>query len=78
MTRSLVLLTFLACACGSPDAPPAPAEPQRDAASRVPPPALEPPAPGEPGGLPGERTGVSEAPFTPESPQGGGNLVQNF
>ncbi len=76
MTRSLVLLSFLICSCGSSEAPP-PVEPQRDAASRVPPP-LEPPAPGEPGGLPDDRTPVSEARFTPESAQGAANLLQTY
>jgi len=42
------------------------------------PPAVEPPAPGTPGGLPDDRTPVSEAPFTPESAQGAANVVQTF
>ena len=39
---------------------------------------LAPPAPGQPGGLPDDRTPVSEAPFTPESPQGAANVVQTY
>jgi len=41
-------------------------------------PPLEPPAPGTPGGLPDDRTPVSEAPFTPESAQGAANVVQTY
>ncbi|WP_082006682.1 hypothetical protein [Sphingomonas sp. ERG5] len=39
---------------------------------------LNPPAPGEPGGLPDDRTPVSEAPFTPDSAQGAANVVQTY
>lgn len=42
------------------------------------PPPVEPPAPGTPGGLPDDRTPVSEAPFTPESAQGAADVVQRF
>lgn len=38
----------------------------------------EPPAPGTPGGLPDDRTPVSEAPFRPESAQGAANVVQTY
>jgi membrane-bound inhibitor of C-type lysozyme len=41
-------------------------------------PAVQPPEPGQPGGLPDDRTPVSEAPFTPESAQGAANVVQTF
>jgi hypothetical protein len=56
-------------------------------AAPIPPPSPEPdyanmdipvPAPGEPGGLPDDRTPVSEAPFTPESAQGAANVVQTY
>lgn len=40
--------------------------------------AYEPPAPGTPGGLPDDRTPVSEAPFTPDSAQGAANVVQTY
>lgn len=40
--------------------------------------AVEPPAPGTPGGLPDDRTPVSEAPFTPQSAQGAANVVQTY
>ncbi|KTF67987.1 hypothetical protein ACNFJ7_13985 [Sphingomonas sp. HT-1] len=39
---------------------------------------LSPPAPGQPGGLPDDRTPVSEAPFTPDSAQGAANVVQTY
>ncbi|MGH6617270.1 hypothetical protein [Sphingomonas sp.] len=39
---------------------------------------LNPPAPGEPGGLPDDRTPVSEAPLPPDSAQGAANVVQTY
>lgn len=39
---------------------------------------LNPPAPGEPGGLPDDKTPVSEAPFTETSAQGAANVVQIY
>jgi membrane-bound inhibitor of C-type lysozyme len=39
---------------------------------------VEPPAPGTPGGLPDDRTPVSEAPFAPTSAQGAANVVQTY
>ncbi|MCD2323191.1 MliC family protein [Sphingomonas sp. IC-56] len=39
---------------------------------------VTPPAPGEPGGLPDDRTPVSEAPFTEDSAQGAANVVQTY
>src|SRR3546814_4919783 len=44
----------------------------------TPSPAANPPAPGEPGGLPDDRTPVSEAPFTPESAQGAASVVETY
>lgn len=38
----------------------------------------EPPAPGTPGGLPDDRTPISETPFTPDSAQGAANVVQTY
>jgi hypothetical protein len=78
MTRSFVLLCFLACSCGSSEAPPHAADAERDAVSRAPPPPLEPPAPGQPGGLADDRTPVSEARFTAESAQGAANVLQTY
>lgn len=37
-----------------------------------------PPAPGAPGGLPDDRTPISEAPFAPTSAQGAANVVQTY
>jgi membrane-bound inhibitor of C-type lysozyme len=39
---------------------------------------VSPPEPGAPGGLPDDRTPVSEAPFTPTSAQGAANVVQTY
>lgn len=39
---------------------------------------LNPAAPGQPGGLPDDKTPISEAPFTPDSPQGAANVVQTY
>lgn len=39
---------------------------------------VEPPPPGSPGGLPDDRTPVSEAPFTATSAQGAANVVQTY
>lgn len=40
--------------------------------------AAVPPPPGSPGGLPDDRTPVSEAAFTPQSAQGAANVVQTY
>ncbi len=40
--------------------------------------AVTPPPPGSPGGLPDDRTPVSEAAFTPQSAQGAANVVQTY
>lgn len=39
---------------------------------------LTPPAPGQPGGLPDDRSPVSEKPFTVESAQGAGQVLQTY
>jgi len=39
---------------------------------------VEPIAPGKPGGLPDDRTPLSEAPFTPDSAQGAADVVQRY
>lgn len=41
-------------------------------------PELIPPAPGEVGGLPDDKTPLSEAPFAPDSPQAAADLVQRY
>ena len=47
-------------------------------AAEAPPPPVEPIPPGEPGGLPDDRTPVSEAPFAANSAQGAANVVQTW
>lgn len=39
---------------------------------------LNPPAPGEPGGLPDDRTPISEGPIDPKSAQGAGQVLQSY
>ncbi|MDQ8756937.1 hypothetical protein RCO27_11935 [Sphingosinicella sp. LHD-64] len=39
---------------------------------------LDPPAPGEPGGLPDDRTPVDEGPFAETSAQGAANVLQSY
>ncbi len=39
---------------------------------------VAPPAPGTPGGLPDDKTPISEAPFKPTSAQGAANVVQTY
>ncbi|PWG02601.1 hypothetical protein [Sphingosinicella humi] len=39
---------------------------------------LQPPAPGEAGGLPDDRPPVAEAPFAPDSAQGAANVLQSY
>ena len=74
MTRALLGLMWLVLASCTrePEQPLAVAP----ATSNFPP--VSPPAPGEPGGLPDDRTPISEAPFTPTSAQGAANVVQTY
>jgi hypothetical protein len=55
----------------------APAAPLQDAANAQQAP-LDPPAPGQPGGLPDDRTPAGEARFAPDSAQGAANVVQTY
>jgi membrane-bound inhibitor of C-type lysozyme len=55
-----------------------PAAVPSDAPSRAPTYAATPIPPGQPGGLPDDRTPVSEAPFTEDSAQGAANVVQTY
>ena len=70
-----------AYANGQVEATPSPVEPPpvepTPAADATPEP-LTPPEPGTPGGLPDDRTPISEAPFTPDSAQGAANVVQTY
>jgi len=74
----LVVLAAVACGRVAPSDPPsAPkAEPPPMTATALP--TVEPPAPGTPGGLPDDRTPLSEAPFTEDSAQGAANVVQTY
>ncbi len=88
MKRALTLLAsasmiFALAACdqkrpdapSAPDAKPIPAPAPAPGATY---PAVDPPAPGTPGGFPDDRTPISEAPFTPESPNGAADVVQVY
>lgn len=78
----LVVTVLVLSSCGRESAQPresAPATTSRDAAPAPPPlPPVSPPEPGTPGGLPDDRTPLSEAPFTPTSAQGAGNVLQTY
>ena len=56
-----------------PDAPVSNASEATDAVAP-----LDPPAPGTPGGLPDDRTPISEAPFKADSAQGAADVVQRY
>jgi hypothetical protein len=67
---ALVLAALTLSACDRPAGPSQPvAVPLADAS---------PPAPGTPGGLPDDRTPISETPFTPTSPQGAAQVLQTY
>jgi hypothetical protein len=75
---------LLLAACG-PSAP-APTEPASAPVEVAPPapatpveyPLVDPIEPGRPGGLPDDRTPISEAPYTAKSPQGAANQMQIY
>ena len=54
-----------------------PAEPANDAASNIDEP-YSPPAPGEPGGLPDDRTPIAEGPIVTGSAQDAANVIQTY
>jgi hypothetical protein len=87
MRKTIILCLLLAAGCGRQEsaapgndaAPGNEAAPANQAAAATPsPPIAEPIAPGQPGGLPDDRTPVSEAPFSPTSAQGAANIVQTY
>ena len=77
MRSVFALALLLAGACSrEAAAPPAnEAAPGNDAAAVAP---LTPPTPGEPGGLPGDRTPIAEGPIDPKSAQGAGQVLQRY
>lgn len=87
MSKILIpVLILLLTGCGDADREPtAPEEATASATAAAPDdaepppaPAAQPIAPGQPGGLPDDRTPVSEAPFTAASVQGAANVVQTY
>lgn len=79
----LAATTALAACEQKPAAPAAPAPSATQTAPATPPPQqdyppIEAPAPGTPGGFPDDRTPISEAPFTPQSPNGAADVVQVY
>lgn len=53
-------------------------EPESNLPDAVPEAPLNPPAPGEPGGLPDDRTPISEGPIEANSAQGAGQVLQRY
>jgi hypothetical protein len=80
----LAILATAAAGCSRPPVPPPAEQHPQPAAAPAPQPTapavdeVEPPAPGQPGGLPDDRTPISEAPFLPTSPQGAANVAQTY
>ena len=80
MKKTIAIALLLAAAC-SKQSPPAAhdAEPTANETTTVENEApLNPPAPGEPGGLPDDRTPISEGAIDPKSGQGAGQVVQSY
>ena len=78
-TSALAFLLAAACTQQSTDLPAnnaTPADNQTAVIENEAP--LNPPAPGEPGGLPDDRTPISEGPIDPKSGQGAGQVVQQY
>ena len=81
MKKTIAIALLLAAACSKQSAaPPAnEAEPPANATTLVENEApLNPPAPGEPGGLPDDRTPISEGAIDPKSGQGAGQVLQSY
>lgn len=76
-----LLLAAALAACKPASPPSRPPSPKAAAAPEAEPadyPPVDPIAPGQPGGLPDDRTPISEAPFTPQSAQGAADVVQTY
>jgi hypothetical protein len=80
MKKIIATALLLAAACSKQAALPAnEAEPAANATTPVENEApLNPPAPGEPGGLPDDRTPISEGAIDPKSGQGAGQVLQSY
>jgi hypothetical protein len=73
----ILLAAVSACRPAPQRPPPAALSPVATAPVTALPP-VEPPKPGSPGGLPDDRTPISEAPFDARSAQGAANVVQTY
>jgi hypothetical protein len=80
MKRSIAVVLLFAAACSKQSAPPtgnevAQVNKSTSIQDEAP---LDPPAPGEPGGLPDDRTPISEGAIDPKSGQGAGQILQSY
>lgn len=76
MKKFAAIALFVAAGCSKEAAPPPANESsENDMAATAP---LTPPAPGEPGGLPDDRTPVSEEPIVANSAQGAAQVLQRY
>jgi hypothetical protein len=80
MKRSIAVVLLLAAACSKQSAPPAGNEvaPGNETAAVQDDAPLNPPAPGQPGGVPDDRTPISEGAIDPKSGQGAGQVLQSY
>ena len=79
MKRSCVLPLLLVAGCSREPAPPTnSAEVPQSAINSAAEAPLNPPAPGQPGGLPDDRTPIVEAPIDAKSSQGAGQVLQSY
>ena len=80
MKRSIAVVLLLAAACSKQSAPPAGNEvaPGNETAAVQDDAPLNPPAPGQPGGVPDNRTPISEGVIDPKSGQGAGQVLQSY
>jgi hypothetical protein len=80
MKKAIPIALLLAAACTKQSPPPAneaePAQTETMIVENEAP--LNPPAPGEPGGLPDDRTPISEGAIDPKSGQGAGQVLQSY
>lgn len=76
----LPVILLLVAACSRETSAPITNEPVNEPLNKAEAPEapLNPPAPGEPGGLPDDRTPISEGPIDPKSAQGAGQILQTY